>query len=68
MNAAANLSTETGTNVATRDATGSVNGCVDIGAGLSVDAGARGSLFGVFNAEAKEVLFNQKFDLFKVLG
>jgi len=65
LNAAANLSTETGTNVATRDATGSVNGCVDIGAGLSVDAGARGSLFGIFNAEAKEVLFNQKFDLFK---
>jgi hypothetical protein len=68
LNAAANISTETGTgtDVATRDATGSVNGCVDIEAGLAVDAGAKGSFFGIFNAETKAVLFSQKFDLFKV--
>jgi hypothetical protein len=45
----------------------SVDGCIDIGAGFDVNAGAEGSFFSIFNAQTQVTLFSKKFDLFKVL-
>jgi hypothetical protein len=69
LNAIPNVSTQSGVNIgAVNQASGSANGCVNVGAGLSVDAGAQGSLFGLFNAETKVSLFNQTFELLKVFS
>ncbi|KAJ7474870.1 hypothetical protein FB451DRAFT_1246877 [Mycena latifolia] len=46
-------------------ASASVNGCVDIGAGLSVNAGASADFFGLFDPNTKVNLFTKNFDLFK---
>ncbi|KAJ7150476.1 hypothetical protein C8R43DRAFT_494845 [Mycena crocata] len=46
-------------------ASGSVNGCIDIGAGLDVNAGASAKFFGLFDPSTKVNLFTKKFDLFK---
>ncbi|KAJ7719164.1 hypothetical protein B0H14DRAFT_3010221 [Mycena olivaceomarginata] len=46
-------------------ASGSVNGCIDVGAGLDVNAGASADFFGLFNPSTKVNLFTKKFDLFK---
>ncbi|KAF7368685.1 hypothetical protein MVEN_00193000 [Mycena venus] len=50
---------------AAASASGQVNGCVDIGAGLDVNAGASADFFGLFNPSTKVSLFSKKFDLFK---
>jgi hypothetical protein len=43
----------------------SVDGCVDMQAGFSVNAGAQGSFFGLFDPSTKITLFNKQFELFK---
>ncbi|KAF4610321.1 hypothetical protein D9613_010283 [Agrocybe pediades] len=43
----------------------SFSGCVDVGAGLDVNAGANADFFGLFNKETKVSLFSKKFELFK---
>ncbi|KAJ7202155.1 hypothetical protein GGX14DRAFT_654943, partial [Mycena pura] len=43
----------------------SVDGCVDIGAGLAVNAGAQGQLFDVFDFAPQVNLFTKNFDFFK---
>jgi hypothetical protein len=48
------------------DKTGNVNGCVDVGAALDVNAGAQGKLFGIFDQSTKVNLFHKHFDLFTV--
>ncbi|KAK1222410.1 hypothetical protein PQX77_014743 [Marasmius sp. AFHP31] len=44
---------------------GSVNGCIDVGSGFDVNAGADASLFGLFDKNTKVNLFTKKFSLFK---
>jgi hypothetical protein len=69
LNAAANVSTETGKDIGTvNHADASADGCVDIGAGLDVEAGADGSFFGLFKADTKVSLFAQKFEILKVFA
>ncbi|KAJ7929627.1 hypothetical protein B0H13DRAFT_1964126 [Mycena leptocephala] len=46
-------------------ASGSVNGCVDIGAGIDVNVGASADFFGLFDPSTKVNVFTKKFDLFK---
>ncbi|KAJ7143851.1 hypothetical protein C8R44DRAFT_759017 [Mycena epipterygia] len=46
-------------------ASASVNGCIDVGAGLDVNAGASADFFGLFDPNTKVNLFSKKFDLFK---
>ncbi|KAK7052598.1 hypothetical protein R3P38DRAFT_3172892 [Favolaschia claudopus] len=46
-------------------ASGQVNGCIDVGAGLDVNAGATADFFGLFDKSTKINLFTKKFDLFK---
>ncbi|KAJ7708174.1 hypothetical protein B0H17DRAFT_971719 [Mycena rosella] len=60
-NASGNVSTS-GVDVASKSA--SVNGCVDIGAGLSINAGADGSFFGLFDFAPSVNLFTKNFDFF----
>jgi len=48
------------------DKTGNVNGCVDVGAALDVNAGAQDKLFGIFDQSTKVNLFHKHFDLFTV--
>lgn len=43
-----------------------VNGCIDVGAALNVNAGADAKFFAIFDANAKVNLFTQKFDFFNV--
>lgn len=47
--------------------TTSVNGCADVHAGFDVNAGADGSLFGVFDQSASVALFSKKINIFQVL-
>ncbi|KAJ6480354.1 hypothetical protein C8R45DRAFT_351910 [Mycena sanguinolenta] len=56
----AGVSTDSGSS-----ASGTVNGCVDIGAGLDVNAGASADFFGLFDSSTKETLFSKQFDLFQ---
>ncbi|KAH9475770.1 hypothetical protein JR316_0011329 [Psilocybe cubensis] len=67
--------TATGTNTASAPAStatggtegsGSFSGCVEIGAGLDVNAGADANFFELFNTGTKVSLFSKKFELFKV--
>lgn len=62
---AAPISTATGTNGGV-DGSASFSGCVEIGAGFDVNAGADANFFGLFNPETKVSLFSKKFELFKV--
>jgi len=50
---------------ATTNTSASFGGCVDVSAGLDVNAGADASFFGLFDAQTKVNLFTKKFDLFK---
>lgn len=43
-----------------------VDGCVDVGTGLAVQAGADASFFGLFDTNTKVDLFKKDFELFKV--
>lgn len=43
-----------------------VNGCIAVEGGLGVNAGANADFFGLFNKDTTVLLFNKKFDLFKV--
>lgn len=54
------------TDVTTTSASAGVDGCVDVGTGFDVNAGADGSFFGIFDKNTKVNLFSKKFDLFKV--
>ncbi|OBZ79357.1 hypothetical protein A0H81_00033 [Grifola frondosa] len=71
-----NLSLQASTNLnvatATNGSTASTNltnteldGCVDVQTGLSVNAGATGSFFSIFDASTTVSLFSTTFDLFK---
>ncbi|KAJ7134152.1 hypothetical protein C8R46DRAFT_1362308 [Mycena filopes] len=44
---------------------GTVNGCVDVGAGLDVSAEASANFFGLFDKSTKVDIFNKDFELFK---
>ncbi|KAJ7438099.1 hypothetical protein B0H11DRAFT_2105656 [Mycena galericulata] len=44
-------------------ASASVNGCVDVGAGLDVSAGASADFFGLFDPSTSVSLFNKQFTL-----
>ncbi|EPQ61342.1 hypothetical protein GLOTRDRAFT_54265 [Gloeophyllum trabeum ATCC 11539] len=46
-------------------ASGSVDGCITIDAGLSVNAGAQGSFFDIFNDATQVTLFQKDFELFQ---
>ncbi|KAJ7708197.1 hypothetical protein B0H17DRAFT_1031883 [Mycena rosella] len=46
-------------------ASANVNGCIDVGAGLAVTAGASADFFGLFDPNTKVNLFTKNFDLFK---
>ncbi|KAG7086957.1 hypothetical protein E1B28_002874 [Marasmius oreades] len=59
LNAAASTKKSQGTNATT---TG--GGCVDMGVGLDVAAGARGNFFSIFNEQTQVSLFNKQFELF----
>lgn len=52
--------------VATKDLNGSFGGCIEVGAGLDVNAGADADFFGLFNPSTKVNLFSKKFQIFKV--
>lgn len=56
---------KTGT-VVSKDGSASFEGCIEIQAGLSVDAGADASFFGIFDKNTKATLFSKDFELFKV--
>ncbi|KAJ7087914.1 hypothetical protein B0H15DRAFT_293530 [Mycena belliarum] len=43
----------------------SLDGCVDIGAGLAINAGANGKFFGLFDFAPQVNLFTKNFDFFK---
>ncbi|KAJ7673894.1 hypothetical protein DFH06DRAFT_1279635 [Mycena polygramma] len=62
LDASANADVSTGGAPA---ASGQVNGCVDIGAGLNVNAGASADFFNLFDPSTKVNLFTKNFDLFK---
>ncbi|KAJ7266371.1 hypothetical protein B0H12DRAFT_158847 [Mycena haematopus] len=62
LDASANAGVSTGS---AASASGSVNGCVDIGAGFDVNASASADFFGLFDPSTKENLFSKQFDLFK---
>ncbi|KAJ7282823.1 hypothetical protein C8J57DRAFT_1296618 [Mycena rebaudengoi] len=44
---------------------GTFGGCFSVNAGLSVNAGAEGSFFGLFDDSTEVELFNKEFELFK---
>ncbi|KAK7457234.1 hypothetical protein VKT23_010536 [Stygiomarasmius scandens] len=48
-----------------KSASADVEGCVDVGAGFDVNAGADGSFFGLFDKSTQINLFSKKFELFK---
>ncbi|PAV18281.1 hypothetical protein PNOK_0676700 [Pyrrhoderma noxium] len=59
-NANASVSTN-GTKAASAD----VDGCVDIKAGVAINAGAEGDFFGIFDKTAQITLFEKEFDIFQ---
>uniref|UniRef100_A0A0W0EY52 DUF7223 domain-containing protein n=1 Tax=Moniliophthora roreri TaxID=221103 RepID=A0A0W0EY52_MONRR len=66
LNASASVSTNITTPVETQ---ANVTGCLDVGTGLDVNAGADASFFKIFDKNTKVNLFTKKFDLFnKCLG
>ncbi|KIM37638.1 hypothetical protein M413DRAFT_258841 [Hebeloma cylindrosporum] len=48
------------------DGSAKFGGCVELGAGLDVNAGANADFFGLFNQGTSVNLFSKKFELFKV--
>lgn len=52
--------------VATKDINGNFGGCIEIGAGLDVNAGADANFFGLFDQNTKIPLFSKEFQIFKV--
>ncbi|KAK7457178.1 hypothetical protein VKT23_010477 [Stygiomarasmius scandens] len=48
-----------------KSASAGVEGCVDVGAGFDVNAGADGSFFGLFDQTTQVTLFSKKFEIFK---
>ena len=66
LTAAANASVSAGNGNSTNTTTSAgAGGCVDVQAGLSVNAGADADLFGIIKANDKVSLFSKSFDLFK---
>ena len=66
LTAAANASVSASSNNSTNTTTSAgAGGCVDVQAGLSVNAGADADLFGIIKANDKVSLFSKSFDLFK---
>ncbi|KAI0043323.1 hypothetical protein FA95DRAFT_1609482 [Auriscalpium vulgare] len=63
LNATASASAS-GSTDASGNATASVQGCLDVGATFSINAGAQGSFFGLFDDSTKDALFNKDFDLY----
>ncbi|KAJ7617398.1 hypothetical protein FB45DRAFT_225452, partial [Roridomyces roridus] len=53
-----------GVDVAQKSTSG-LEGCVDIGAGLAINAGVQGSFFGLFDFMPQANLFTKNFDFFK---
>ncbi|KAJ7150478.1 hypothetical protein C8R43DRAFT_1191678 [Mycena crocata] len=53
------------TGVSVTDKTSAFEGCVDIGAGLAINAGADGEFFGLFDFAPQVNLFTKNFDFFK---
>ena len=49
-----------------KNASAQVGGCVDVNGGVSVNAGAEGSFFGLFDDSTQVSLFSKDFDFFKV--
>lgn len=43
-----------------------VEGCVDLKGGFSVNAGAQGSFFDIFNDKTQVSIFSKEFELFQV--
>ncbi|KAJ7069112.1 hypothetical protein C8F01DRAFT_1047778 [Mycena amicta] len=69
-NAALGLSVEASASASTstsgsNSTSGSVDGCVDISAGLSVDVGADGSLFGLLSGSATYPLYSGEWELYQ---
>lgn len=48
------------------DGSAKFGGCVQLGTGLDVNAGANSDFFGLFNVGTSVNLFSKKFELFKV--
>ncbi|KAM5537468.1 hypothetical protein V8D89_008795 [Ganoderma adspersum] len=70
LTAAANASVSAGSSSGNSTSTSAgasagAGGCVDVQAGLSVNAGADADLFGIIKANDKVSLFSKSFDLFK---
>ena len=49
-----------------KSTSGDIEGCVDLQAGFSVNVGAQGSFFDIFNADTTIPLFSKEFDIFQV--
>lgn len=47
-------------------AAGTYNGCVDVGGGLSVNAGASGNLFGLWSDSTQVALWNHDYKIYDV--
>lgn len=52
--------------LAERDLSGSINGCVGMTTGVSANVGAKGQFFSLFDANTALPLFNKQFQLFNV--
>ncbi|PIL30042.1 hypothetical protein GSI_07954 [Ganoderma sinense ZZ0214-1] len=61
----ASASASTGSNSTSTSACAGAGGCVDVQAGLAVNAGANADLLGIIKANDKVSLFSKSFDLFK---
>lgn len=59
------VTAQPGTELAT-GGSASINGCVDMNAGFSVNAGADATFFGLFDTGKSVTLFEKDFDLFEV--
>ncbi|KAF7289296.1 hypothetical protein MIND_01391300 [Mycena indigotica] len=46
-----------------KSSSGDIKGCIDVGAGLDVNAGAEGSFFKIFDKSTQVNLFSKKFNL-----
>ncbi|KAG6907149.1 hypothetical protein DXG01_010326 [Tephrocybe rancida] len=68
LNAAASASVgvETTNKAVTKGASASVDGCISASTAFNVNAGAKGSFFGIFDKGTKVLLFGKDSELFKV--
>lgn len=62
------LSFEGGASVTAGNVNSEFQGCFDVGGGVSVNAGAEGSLAGLFSDDTEFTIFSKTFDLFEVSG